>query len=311
VRKIVVLEKEISSLDSTVKSQNHQIDRYKTDIQVNTDKISSLMNENNSMESELEKLKTKFADCKSNQELAHEKYQRMSEVENTALQIRVNELERTNDDLTHQIVELHDILGKQKHDHLLLVEQTARDNHNLLMKYRNDNTTLTVQLSNYMDKLTVQEKGMSSDILMLKRDRDKFCHDAIQLKNQLDLTSATVSNAIQSEERLKMSRTETESKLLLVEKEKRDLVIKSNENEHEVSMLIEKCRILEKNLDKVSCESLMLREQLQVVNDAYEQENSQTRANLENFRVQQEEQVLINLYDCFAGTILTLTHEFG
>ena len=254
-------------------------------VKENNDTIASIEAENQLLDAELEKCKNKLVDSKTHHDLANQKLQRTFEALNTTLQIRINELESRNGDLAHQMIELQQLLKKQKHEHILSLEQASREGHNASIKYRNDNTALTVQVSNYVDKIICQEKSFNSEISRLQNDCDRYHHESIYWKNETDFSASLLASSKASDERYKGSLIEAGNKLIMTEGINRDLETKLSEYRQEMSVIIDRNRMLEEK----SYECSSLKEQIEVLNDAYEEEKLQFKTSLEDNRSRLEE----------------------
>jgi chromosome segregation ATPase len=287
--KIIVLEKDISSLRMQLKSQRHQFDTLETVIKDNRDCISRFETVNQAMETELEKCQKKLVDSKMNYAVEQKQMQRIADSQIAVLQTRVNELEQSNTELTHQMTDLQCLIKKQKHDHILVLEQTIREGQSTLLKYRNDNTKLVVQVSNSEDLISSQEKSLNAEILRLQNECETYHQDSINWRNEANLMTSLVSRARASEESLKSSLMEAESKIVLIEGIKRDLEGKLNDEQQELSIMKDKNRILEERQCLLAHKCSSLQEQLQALQNAYDEDRIQMKTSFDDDRVRLQE----------------------
>lgn len=272
-----------------LKLKSNEIDSLGTVIHDNNDNISRLETENRAIETDLEKCQNKLANNKMTSEVVQKEMQRVSDSQTTVLQMRINELEQSNIDLIHQVTELQCLIKKEKHDHILLLGQATRESQTSLIKYRNDNTKLVVQVSNNEDIIRNKEQIYRAEILRLE-DEIQRCHqDAIRWKNEAELLVSLLSSARASEESLKTSLIEAENKLMLIEGIKRELEIKVHEDQHELTVMNDKNKLLDERLGEITHQFSSLREQMKGLKESYEGERFQMKSSMDDDRVRMQE----------------------
>jgi len=287
--KVILLEKDVSSLRVQLRLQNDEIYALEASVKTYTETMSRLEVDSQAMEIEVEKCQKRLLEEQIKHAIEQQQSQRISDIQTAEFQTRVNELEQLNTDLSHQINDLQSLVKKQKQEYIVNFEEAIRENWNSLVKYRNDNTKLIVQVSTSEDFIRSQEKSFKGEILRLSKEYDKCCQELNSWKHENALVTSLLASTQASEVSLKNALHDAEGKATLYEGCRRNLESKIHENLQELTIMKDEKRMLEEMICHLNLQCSSLQEQLKVLKETYEEEASQVKTSLDADRARLQE----------------------